>query len=405
MSHHTHETTKMVPPAPEAYLSGDEILDNAIALGNKIRDRDLASEYDDLRSLPKDIVDDLRAAGVFRMNMPESWGGPEMNPMQQVRVIEELSSGDASVGWCSFIWTDSGIYSGYLNQDVAREMYPALDMMTSGWVYPVGRADKVEGGYEISGSWMFGSGSTHCDWLVAGCTVWENGEMLFNEDGSPQTRVCYAKPEDYDILDTWYTTGLRGTGSNDYKVEGLFVPEERSFMLGGDPMRPGAIWKRPDHFLRKMSGVPLGVARTALNTAKATLSQKVDLMKGVPYHDTARVQTAIAEASIKLNSARAYVFTTLENAWEKIQNDVPLTNEERADLWMSRTHAFQTGREVTSIIYDAVGGSAIYSKRGSFDRYFRDMQTACQHLCGQVKMYEDCGKLLLGSEEGIHPMI
>ena len=129
-------------------LSASDILSNARALAQRIRDKDLASEYDRLRRLPADIVQEVRDAGIMRMNMPGIWGGPEMSSIEQVEVIEELSKADASVGWCSFIWCDSGIYSGYLDDAVGREMYPRLDMATSGWVYPVGQAHRVDGGYK-----------------------------------------------------------------------------------------------------------------------------------------------------------------------------------------------------------------------------------------------------------------
>jgi alkylation response protein AidB-like acyl-CoA dehydrogenase len=107
---------------------------------------------DALRKLPVDIVDLLRSAGVLRMTMPKSWGGPEINPMTQVEVIESLCWGDASVGWCSFICCDSGIYSGYLDDAVARELYPDLDMAQSGWVYPAGLGEKVDGGFNQIGN-------------------------------------------------------------------------------------------------------------------------------------------------------------------------------------------------------------------------------------------------------------
>ena len=132
-------------------LSASQILANAKALAAEVRDQDLASEYDRERKLPVDIVAKIRAAGIMRMNMPRIWGGPQMTPMEQVEVIEALCRADASIGWCSFIWTDSGVYSGYLDDAVGREMYPRLDMATSGWVYPMGRAERVEGGFMMSG--------------------------------------------------------------------------------------------------------------------------------------------------------------------------------------------------------------------------------------------------------------
>lgn len=387
-----------------APLSGDDILRNARALAARVREKDLDAEYDRLRHLPVEIAQEIRDAGVMRMNMPRIWGGPEMTSMQQVEVIEELSKADASIGWCSFIWSDSGIYSGYLDDAVGREMYPRLDMATSGWVYPAAAAVRVDGGYRVSGRWMFGSGCNHCDWLVAGCVVVEGDQPVLDENGVPLWRVLMARPDDYTILDTWYTTGLRGTGSNDYECSDLFVPEERTFSLLDAAKREGAIWQRPDTFLRKMSGVPLGVAADAIAEARRMLEGKADRLTGALYRDTPRVQSAVAEAHALLGAARSYVFSTLETQWRKIEKGEPLTVEERADGWLARTNAFQSGRRVVSILYDAVGGSAIYSKKSPFDRHLRDMQTACQHLIGQTKGWEGVGSLLLGGAAQ-HPLL
>ncbi len=379
-------------------LAGEEILANAKAIAGQIRERDLARDYDEARQLPVDVVDSLRDAGVFRMNMPAAWGGPEMTSMQQVEVIEALSRADASVGWCSFIWCDSGLYSGYLEDEVARKMYPRLDMATSGWIYPVGQAHRVDGGYRVSGQWMFGSGSNHCDLLAGGCLVFDNGEPQLGPNGMPDWRVMLAPRDAYEIEDTWYTTGLRGTGSNDYHTEDLFVPAEHSFSFFDPPRREGPLWVRPDSLLRKMSGVPLGVAGDAIDTAIEMLEGKVDRIVGLPYRDMPRVQTAIAESRILLASARSYVFSSLEKYWIRLEAHEEPTVEERADVWLSRTNAFQSARRVVGLLYDTIGGSAVYANSGPFDRHLRDMQTACQHIAGQTKGYELIGSLLLGKE-------
>jgi alkylation response protein AidB-like acyl-CoA dehydrogenase len=381
------------------HLGGGEILANARALAARIREQDLAARYDELRQLPADIVEEVRAAGIMRMAMPRSWGGPEMTSMEQVEVIEELSKADASVGWCSFIWCDSGLYSGYLDEAVARAMYPRLDMATSGWVYPVAPATAVDGGYMVSGRWMFGSGANHCDWLIGGCVV----DDVEADDPRRQWRILMAPRDDYEILDTWYTTGLRGTGSSDYRCDGLFVPREHTFSFM-EPRREGALWVRPDALLRKMAGVPLGVAADALDVARRMMETKADRLLGVPYREMPRVQSAIAEAHAALAAARSYVFSALEAQWAKLESGAPMTVEERADVWMSRTNAFQTGRAVVSQLYDLVGGSAIYARSSPFDRHLRDIQTACQHLVAQTKTWEAVGSVLLGGESS-HPMI
>ena len=375
----------------------DQIKQNARTLAEDIRDRDLSIEFDALRKLPEDIVHRLRSAGVFRMNMPKSWGGPEMNPMDQVEVIESLCWGDASVGWCSFIWCDSGIYSGYLDDAVARELYPDLDMAQSGWVYPAGIGEKVEGGFKLSGRFMFGSGSNHCDRLAAGFLVAENGVPLVGANGKPQWRVAIGKPEQFNILDTWYTMGLKGTGSTDYEADSVFIPTEHTFAFSDKSQREGSIWKKPSHFLRKMSGVPLGVARDAIDRAIEVLDTKTDRLTGVAYKDSEVKQQAIALAEGKLGAARAYVMESLSREWEKLEANEPLSDRERAAVMISRQQAFQTGREVAQMMFDLVGGDAIYA-RNRFERLVRDMNTACQHIVAQQKTLQNPGGLLLGSE-------
>jgi alkylation response protein AidB-like acyl-CoA dehydrogenase len=380
-----------------AELSSADIKRRVQAVADEIRERNLAPEFDELRRLPEDVVDKLRNAGVFRMNMPASWGGPEMTSPDQVEVIETLSRADGSVGWCSFIWCDSGIYSGYLDQDVARTLYPRLDMAQSGWVYPSGRAEKVDGGYRVSARWIFGSGANHCDMLAGGCTVYENGEPRIGPRGNPEWRIMLAPRDAYTIEDTWYTTGLRGTGSNDYVAEDLFIPEAHSFSFFEPAHRDGPLWKRPDTLLRKMSGVPLGIARDAIDRAVDILKDKVDRVSKAPYREMRDVQHAVAKAEAKLGAARAYVYSSLEAQWRKLEKDEPLTEAERAATFLARQHAFQTGREVVQIIYDTIGGAAVYS-RAPFDRQIRDMMTACQHVVAQEKTAASVGSLLLGVE-------
>jgi alkylation response protein AidB-like acyl-CoA dehydrogenase len=138
--------------------------------------RESSAVIEENRRLPPSIVKLLRQSGVFRAAMPRSWGGPELSSVQQTQLIETIATGDVSAAWCSMIGMDSGIYSGFLSEDVARKLYPRLDMATSGWIHPQGRADRVSGGFLVSGNWKFASGITHCDVLVAGCLVYQDGE-------------------------------------------------------------------------------------------------------------------------------------------------------------------------------------------------------------------------------------
>ena len=156
-----------------------------------------------------------------------------------------------------------------------------------------------------------------------------DGELVHDDCGRPFWRILLARRDQFEILDTWYTTGLRGTGSNDYRAQDLFVPEEHSFSFLQPAKRAGALWARPDTLLRKMAGVPLGVAADAIDTAIAMLADKTDRLSGMAYRDMPRVQLAVAEAQALLGAARSYVFTSLEAQWRKLEAGETPSSRER----------------------------------------------------------------------------
>ncbi len=383
----------------------DDIFANAKNLRDWLPEK--SSEIERLRKLPAEVVSSLLSAGVFRMNAPKSWGGPELTSLEQLLIIEELARGDASTAWCAMVGCDSGIYSGYFEDYIARDLYPYLDIVQAGWVFPAGRADEVSGGYRVSGSWMFCSGSTHADVIVAGCTVYKDDEPVMTRHGAPEWRLVVAPASHWQVKDTWHTTGLRGTSSNDYTTlsKYLLVPREHTFSFH-EPKREGTLWKKADTLLRKMPGIPLGLARQRIDDVREIMSGKVDSLTKLPLKNTSRVKIAIAEAEMKLGSARSYVLASLETQWELLERDIELTRQQRADLWLSRLNAFQSSRDIVRLLYDVVGADAIYRENGLLDRSVRDTETMCQHLVGQIKWLETIGALLLDSDDqSASPMI
>ncbi len=378
-------------------ISAENILGNAASVKNWLHSR--SDEIEESRKLPSDVVDILFKVGVFRMNMPVDWGGPELTSMEQVSIIETLSMADASAGWCAMIGSDSGLYSGYLDDEVARNLYAYLDVVQAGWVYPVGVAEEVEGGYKISGNWMFCSGSSHADVIGAGCIVHKDGKPLLDSVGQPTWRVMLAPAGHWRIEDNWHTTGLKGTASNDYTTLSpyLVVPEEHSFSFK-EPKREGILWRGPDAQLRKMSGVPLGVARQAIDEFAAIMENKTHRLSGSSYLKLPRVQLAIAEAEMMLGSARSYVYSSLEKQWRILEEAGELSDQIRADVWLSRLNAFQVARNVTRLLYDAVGADAVFTRLSSLDRAVRDSETMCQHWVAQKAGLESIGGMILGVE-------
>lgn len=383
-------------------LDGATILTNARALHPLLRHH--TDEIERERQLPAPVVDAMRRAGVFRMPMPRSWGGPELDILTQLEIVETVSQANGSAGWCAMIGSDGGFCSAYFRDDVARELWPSLDAVTAGWLYPVGRLVPEVGGYRLSGRWAFGSGCTHADVIVSGALVWDGDALALDADGRPEWRVAVLPAGAIEVIDTWETTGLAGSGSHDYAIEGRHVPAEHTFRFGDAPtQRDGALYRWPGMFLGNIPGVPLGIARDALDTAEALLADKISLPLLVPAKDQALVRVAVSRAEALVGAARAYVFDVLGDFWTTVEAGGTPTMRQRAALGGSYVHVFRSCREAVQTLYDALGTSAIY-RSCPLDRHLRDLLTIAQHVLAQPKMLEPIGQLWFGDDPG-HPLL
>lgn len=354
-----------------------------------------ADEAVALRRLPLDLVAQLKRAGAFRMPMPRAWGGPEMTPRAQTEAVEILSAADPGVGWCVMIGSDSGFYSAFLEEGAARALYPDLDHITAGLVQPAGRAVRVPGGYRVSGRWAFGSGCTHADVIVGGCLVFDGDAPVLGELGLPEWRVVMAPASSWQILDTWHTTGLAGSGSHDYTTADLFVPAEHTFSLFDAPRRREPLYAFNGMFFANAPGVPLGLARRAIDTVRTLAGEKRLMPELVLLKDVPRARTALARAEMWLGAARAYTYETLDTVWEQLVACGELSPEARLALGLSRFHAFRVAREVVDLMVDTAGTSAIYAS-SPLDRLLRDAITMGQHVLAQERMLEMLGGAVVG---------
>jgi alkylation response protein AidB-like acyl-CoA dehydrogenase len=355
-------------PQAGTTLSVADIYSNARAIAPFLRVQSDAIE--EARTLPREVVARLKDAGLFRISMPKSWGGPQFSTIEINEVLED----DA----------------------VARKLYPHLDMVTAGSVTP-GRADRVAGGYRFDGQWPFASGIKHADVVMAGCIVYEKGAPVMHGK-TPEMRMMLTPAASVEVLDTWRTTGMRGTGSYDFRVADVFVPEEHSFSFAGPVKRDGTLYRHPLNFVAKVFGVLLGMARAMIDQVTEVMQTKVEFPSQRLYKNTARVQTAIAEAEMILGAARAYAYTALERHWKRLDSGDKLTQRESIDMALARINSAHAAREVIRMLYDVVGGSAIYAQRGPFDRALRDIETICQHFAVQRRLLEHIGALLLKAD-------
>jgi alkylation response protein AidB-like acyl-CoA dehydrogenase len=379
-------TTVEVPNSPQ------EIFAAAKAVVPQLRA--LSAEIEEHRQLPAEVVELLRSTGVFRMGFPEEFGGPGLTSAQQVEVIEVLSSGDTSAGWCAMIGMDAGLYA--LSDAAVREMFPVLDVIAAGMLPPMGRADRVPGGYRVSGRWSFASGIAHADWVSAGAFVHAGGEQERSVSGKPYWRVMMVRPDEVELIDNWRATGLAGSGSVDYTISDVFVPEEHTFSLG-EPTRTGPL-AAPDALMRKMPAVALGVARAALDHARDVAGVKENRMTGERWADDYRVQYAIAECEMDLAAVRRGVYRSLEHRWERMEAGATLddlTPDERVETMLTRLAAMRQARAVVRRLYALLGTGSIY-RSSPMDRWLRDMETMCQHVMAQDQIVQSAGAFLLG---------
>jgi alkylation response protein AidB-like acyl-CoA dehydrogenase len=396
---------KTAHPAGQATVGDSPVLRAAIGLAEQIRAA--SAEIERGRRLPAGIAAAMKDAGVFGMAMPRAWGGLEVDPLTQFRIIEALAMADGSVGWCAMIGCDGGYMTAFLDQDVGRAMYPDLLMATAAAATTTGQAVRVPGGYRVSGRFPFVSGSNHCEWLWLGCVVHENGVARVDGNGVPQTRQCFVRLSECDILDTWHTTGLRGTGSNDVVVRDVFVEEARTFSFQDPALikRPGPLYAFPFLFIAKGAAPALGIARHAIDAViesaatkparRYTVGERIEAAKLL--RDDVYVQDAVGRAETRLAAARAYYFHVMGDLWVTLLAGRQPSERQVALFTAAYAHVVGVCVDVVQLVYKAAGGTAVYQK-GPLDRCLRDVLTMNQHAIGTSRTYEMAGRLLLGLE-------
>ena len=213
------------------------------ALAPLIREHADAIERD--RCLPPPVLRGLIEADLFRLLAPRELGGAEADPLIVCRVVEEASQLDGAVGWCVMIGTCYSLFGGLLPREAAAEIFTGPESVVAGAFRLNGTARAVDGGYVVSGRWSLGSGIPHSTWALGGCRVYDGDELRQGPNGGPVPLIAFFPKDDVDVLDTWHVAGLRGTGSHDYTVSELFVPERRTCWWSQEPVHPGPCTRCP----------------------------------------------------------------------------------------------------------------------------------------------------------------
>jgi alkylation response protein AidB-like acyl-CoA dehydrogenase len=353
--------------------------------------REWADEAERARRPPEALIKALRDAGVFRLCVPSSLGGTEVDVPRLLRVIEILSRGDGAAGWTAMIAATSGIVAGYLEEGAAGDIYDAgPDVILGGVFAPQGKAVEVEDGYRASGRWSFASNCEHCAWLMGGCVVDRGGA------GRSEARMMLFPASEVSILDTWHASGLRGTGSHDIEVSERFVPSGRSVSLVADrPREPGPLYRFPVFGLLALgvSAVALGIARAAIDALVDLSSRKTPTFTRTRLADRPATQVDVSRAEAALRSARSLLNETVQDAWEAA-SERDLTLHHRALLRLAATNAARRSAEAVDLVYEAGGGTSVYAK-SPLQRCFRDVHTLTQHAAVGPATFELTGRVLL----------
>ena len=378
----------------------DTPLDRVRALASLIEASADQGERD--RRLPEPLVDALLEAELFRLLLPRSLDGGELDPAMFVRVLEAVSRLDASTAWCLGQAAGCSMVAAYLAPDAAREIFGGRRAVLAWGPGPEARAVVVDGGYRVSGTWSFASGCRHATWLGGNCAVHEpDGTPLRRADGSVQGRWMLFPAAQAKMVDTWHVVGLRATGSDSFTVSNLFVPRDHS-VARDDPAErrhAGLLYCFPTNSLYAsgFAGVAMGIARSSLDAFVILARQKTPRGFRQPLRESAIVQRDLARAEAKLGAARALLLGSLEGVWEHVARTGVLGLDQRIQIRMAATHAIGEATAAVDFAYQAAGATSIF-ERNAFERRFRDMHTVAQQLQGRESHFETVGRFLLGLE-------
>ncbi len=353
------------------------------------------------RIIPPDVLAALHQARLLRMLIPRACDGGEVDPATFAQVVEEIAKADASAAWCVAQGSGCSMAAAYLEPRVAREIFGSADAVLA-WG-PTGtnaKAVQVDGGYRVSGKWMFASGSRHAAWIGGHCSLCApDGTPVLDAGGRPVERTVLFPKAKATMIDVWQVIGLKGTGTDNYQVEDLFVPAPYSFTreAASDRREAGPLYRFTTFHLFGIgfAGVALGIGRATLDAFIRLAAEKTPMTKAQVLRDNAVIQAQVARSEAALSAARVYLLEVLDELWETASSGAPFAREQLARLRLAATYAIHQAKDVVDACYHAAGATAIFESN-PFERRFRDMHTVSQQVQAQAANFELVGQVLLG---------
>jgi alkylation response protein AidB-like acyl-CoA dehydrogenase len=382
--------------------SAIEYVERARELGPELEAA--AEQMERRRELPEPIVEALIERGLFRLLLPRALRGAELPPAAYVQVIEEVAKHDASAAWCLGQANGCAMTAALLDPAVASEIFGGRRGIVA-WG-PPGPAEPraVAGGYRLTGTWSFASGSHHATWLgahvaIPAAILGEDGSPRLRPDRGPVMRTLLFPKASAEFSDIWHVIGLRGTGSDSYTVTDLFVPESHTVLREAEPKlrQPGQLYafSSSNMYSSGFAGVALGIARSALDAFIELARDKIPRGAKRTLRDDNVVQSQVAQSEARLRAARAFLLGSLEQIWRDVARAGRLTLDHNTTIRLASTWAIHQAKDVVDTAYHAAGATAIFESN-SFERRLRDVHTVIQQYQGRQAHFGTVGQVLLG---------
>ncbi|QDW41474.1 acyl-CoA dehydrogenase [Bradyrhizobium sp. KBS0727] len=364
-----------------------------------------ADEIERTRRLTPAVTSALIENGLYRSLLPQSLGGSEAPLETFMQMEEEIAKADASTAWCLGQCSVCAMTAAYLDPDAANEVFNTAPGILA-WGAIAHEVQAVPGGYKASARWDFASGSRQASWLGAHVRVVEaDGTQRRKKDGSPEIRTILFPMASATMYDVWDVIGLKGTGTDSYSVDNLFIPEKFA-ALRDDPTalrENGPLYKLTTNMVFSM-----GFGATSLGVARATLDAATDLARGKTpqglkaMRDNNAVQGLIGRTEATLRAARAYLYSTAGEVWRDLSRGDPLSEQHRIALRIAATWTIHQSAAVVDTAYHMAGATAVFAAN-RFERRFRDMHAIAQQIQARDTHYEDAGKAILSASLGTPP--
>lgn len=353
--------------------------------------RQHADASEDQRHLMGEVAQAFAQEGLFRIAAPVDFFGSEQDPITQIETIETVAYADGSAAWNLMIGIETfGLIAPGFEQ--CRELIEDLSVIMCSSTASAGRADKVNDGYQVSGRWGFCSGCHNSDLFGATVFVYENGVR----DSQGHQYLVVPKPE-FEILDTWNTSGLCGSGSHDVVIEDVFVPDERLVAPLGKVQHDSPLLRMPfrSRLCYNKVAIAFGLARSALDGFVDLAEGKVPRFTSKSLKERGWAQRAIAESEVRVRSVRALVIDLLSSLWEKSIKGEEVSDREAALFQLACSDAVRSCISAVDRLVEAAGTTA-NQKGHPLERVARDIRVVGQHQTVAPHHIEDAGRVLLG---------